>query len=102
MPKDGANTLLSQAEAAAKASSADEGSFGVTSQGQSQPVKHLMVKMKLLPYKLRTFLIRNGLQKLLGRDGGQQEYKEYCSRMLKSWGTSPRKTKEMVKLCTAW
>ena len=52
----------------------NEGRAGTEEEG----VPHLMLKMKLLPYKLRTFLLRNNLGVLLNR--GRDKYREAYSR----------------------
>ncbi|KAG6543229.1 hypothetical protein Mapa_015480 [Marchantia paleacea] len=62
--------------------------------------EHLMLKLKFLPYKLRTFLIRNGLAPLLNK--GISEYKTYYMRQMKNWGTSAQKQKELVQLLDEW
>ncbi|CAI5503301.1 unnamed protein product [Closterium sp. Naga37s-1] len=45
--------------------------------GDRKQVPHVMLKMKFLPYKLRTFLIRNGLGTLLKK--GRHEYMAYAT-----------------------
>ncbi|CAM6083091.1 unnamed protein product [Calypogeia fissa] len=62
--------------------------------------ENLMLKLKFLPYKLRTFLIRNGLACLLNK--GVAEYKSYYMRQMKNWGTSASKQKELVQLLDEW
>lgn len=62
--------------------------------------ENLMIKLKFLTYKLRTFLIRNGLSTLF--KNGHSAYKEYYLRQMKIWGTSPAKIKEMSKLLDEW
>ncbi|KAJ7543365.1 hypothetical protein O6H91_09G034600 [Diphasiastrum complanatum] len=61
---------------------------------------NLMLKLKFLPYKLRTFLIRNGLTTLFTK--GLLAYKEYYSRLMKSWGTSAVKQQELSHLLNEW
>ncbi|XP_057449031.1 tRNA ligase 1-like isoform X2 [Lotus japonicus] len=61
---------------------------------------NLMVKLKFLTYKLRTFLIRNGLPVLFKE--GQSAYKAYYLRQMKIWGTSPGKQKELSKMLDEW
>lgn len=41
-------------------------------------VEPLMLKMKFLPYKLRTFMIRNGLRSLFTK--GKADYRAYIQR----------------------
>ncbi|XP_074311540.1 tRNA ligase 1 [Silene latifolia] len=61
---------------------------------------NLMVKLKFLTYKLRTFLIRNGLS-ILFKDG-PGAYKAYYMRQLKIWGTSEAKKKQLITLLDEW
>ncbi|CAO2814431.1 unnamed protein product [Amaranthus hypochondriacus] len=61
---------------------------------------NLMVKLKFLTYKLRTFLIRNGLS-ILFKDG-PAAYKAYYLRQMKIWGTSAAKQKELSKMLDEW
>ncbi|KAH9622860.1 hypothetical protein KSS87_012910 [Heliosperma pusillum] len=61
---------------------------------------NLMVKLKFLTYKLRTFLIRNGLS-ILFKDG-PGAYKAYYMRQLKIWGTSEAKKRELITLLDEW
>lgn len=62
--------------------------------------ENLMIKLKFLTYKLRTFLIRNGISTLF--KNGPAAYKEYYLRQMKIWGTSHAKIKEMSKLLDEW
>lgn len=59
-----------------------------------------MVKLKFLTYKLRTFLIRNGLPTLF--KDGPAAYKAYYLRQMKNWGTSAAKQKELSKMLDEW
>ncbi|XP_073004035.1 tRNA ligase 1 isoform X1 [Typha latifolia] len=61
---------------------------------------NLMVKLKFLTYKLRTFLIRNGLS-VLFKDG-PSAYKTYYLRQMKNWGTSSNKQRELSKMLDEW
>lgn len=61
---------------------------------------NLMVKLKFLTYKLRTFLIRNGLL-ILFKDG-PAAYRAYYLRQMKNWGTSAAKQKELSKMLDEW
>ncbi|ONK75258.1 uncharacterized protein A4U43_C03F15000 [Asparagus officinalis] len=61
---------------------------------------NLMVKLKFLTYKLRTFLIRNGLS-ILFKDG-PSAYKTYYLRQMKNWGTSAVKQRELSKMLDEW
>lgn len=81
----------------------DEETRGFGECGQDDSVdetQNLMLKLKFLPYKIRTFLIRNGISALF--DKGVAEYKEYYTRQMKIWGTSPEKQMELTKLLNEW
>ncbi|KAJ4978283.1 hypothetical protein NE237_009063 [Protea cynaroides] len=61
---------------------------------------NLMIKLKFLTYKLRTFLIRNGLSILFKE--GPAAYKAYYLRQMKIWGTSAQKQRELSKMLDEW
>ncbi|KAF5954109.1 hypothetical protein HYC85_006965 [Camellia sinensis] len=61
---------------------------------------NLMIKLKFLTYKLRTFLIRNGLSILFKQ--GPSAYKTYYLRQMKIWNTSPGKQKQLSKMLDEW
>uniref|UniRef100_A0A5B6ZRT4 tRNA ligase phosphodiesterase domain-containing protein n=2 Tax=Davidia involucrata TaxID=16924 RepID=A0A5B6ZRT4_DAVIN len=61
---------------------------------------NLMIKLKFLTYKLRTFLIRNGLSILFKE--GPAAYKAYYLRQMKIWNTSPGKQRELSKMLDEW
>ncbi|XP_068669369.1 tRNA ligase 1-like isoform X2 [Aristolochia californica] len=61
---------------------------------------NLMIKLKFLTYKLRTFLIRNGLSTLFKE--GPVAYKNYYLRQMKNWGTSAKKQWELCKMLDEW
>ncbi|KAJ6750076.1 hypothetical protein OIU85_000682 [Salix viminalis] len=61
---------------------------------------NLMIKLKFLTYKLRTFLIRNGLSTLF--KDGPSAYKAYYLRQMKIWGTSAGKQQELSKMLDEW
>ncbi|KAG7950036.1 hypothetical protein I3843_13G092700 [Carya illinoinensis] len=61
---------------------------------------NLMIKLKFLTYKLRTFLIRNGLSILFKE--GPAAYKAYYLRQMKIWGTSAGKQRELSKMLDEW
>ncbi|XP_075093401.1 tRNA ligase 1 [Nicotiana tabacum] len=61
---------------------------------------NLMVKLKFLTYKLRTFLIRNGLMTLFKE--GPSAYKAYYLRQMKIWNTSAAKQRELCKMLDEW
>ncbi|CAI9289453.1 unnamed protein product [Lactuca saligna] len=61
---------------------------------------NLMIKLKFLTYKLRTFLIRNGLSILFKE--GPAAYKTYYLRQMKIWNTSPGKQRQLSKMLDEW
>ncbi|KAA8544005.1 hypothetical protein F0562_021818 [Nyssa sinensis] len=61
---------------------------------------NLMIKLKFLTYKLRTFLIRNGLSILFKE--GPAAYRAYYLRQMKIWNTSPGKQRELSKMLDEW
>lgn len=68
--------------------------------GLADEDSNLMVKLKFLTYKLRTFLIRNGLSTLF--KDGPSAYRTYYLRQMKNWGTSTNKQRELIKLLDEW
>ncbi|KAM7496694.1 hypothetical protein LguiA_021108 [Lonicera macranthoides] len=60
----------------------------------------LMVKLKFLTYKLRTFLIRNGLSILFQE--GPFAYKAYYLRQIKIWNTSAAKQGQLIRMLDEW
>ncbi|CAN6171249.1 unnamed protein product [Urochloa humidicola] len=71
-----------------------------TVDGLADEDSNLMVKLKFLTYKIRTFLIRNGLSTLF--KDGPLAYRSYYLRQMKNWGTSPSKQKELGKMLDEW
>ncbi|KAI3893597.1 hypothetical protein MKW92_052267 [Papaver armeniacum] len=61
---------------------------------------NLMIKLKFLTYKIRTFLIRNGLSILF--KNGPEAYRTYYLRQMEIWGTSSQKRKELSKMLDEW
>ncbi|OWM84166.1 hypothetical protein CDL15_Pgr028158 [Punica granatum] len=61
---------------------------------------NLMIKLKFLTYKIRTFLIRNGLSILFKE--GPPAYKTYYLRQMKNWGTSSGKQRQLSKMLDEW
>ncbi|KAJ7947775.1 putative RNA ligase [Quillaja saponaria] len=61
---------------------------------------NLMIKLKFLTYKLRTFLIRNGLSTLFKQ--GPAAYKAYYLGQMNKWGTSAGKQRELSKMLDEW
>ncbi|XP_061991202.1 tRNA ligase 1-like [Rosa rugosa] len=68
--------------------------------GLAEEDANLMIKLKFLTYKLRTFLIRNGLSTLFKQ--GPAAYKAYYLRQMKIWGTSAGKQRELSKMLDEW
>ncbi|TVU41334.1 hypothetical protein EJB05_14841, partial [Eragrostis curvula] len=68
--------------------------------GLADEDSNLMVKLKFLTYKIRTFLIRNGLSTLF--KDGPSAYRTYYLRQMKNWGTSAGKQKELSKMLDEW
>ena len=66
----------------------------------AEEAENLMIKLKFLTYKLRNFLVCNGISTLL--KNGPAAYKEYYLRQMKIWGTSHAKIKELSKLLDEW
>ncbi|KAM0863572.1 hypothetical protein ACQ4PT_044515 [Festuca glaucescens] len=87
------NTLLKNIDGALDPSSSTKDSL-------ADEDSNLMVKLKFLTYKIRTFLIRNGLS-ILFKDG-PSAYKTYYLRQMKIWGTSASKQKELTKMLDEW
>ncbi|XP_052186627.1 tRNA ligase 1 isoform X2 [Diospyros lotus] len=61
---------------------------------------NLMIKLKFLTYKLRTFLIRNGLSILFKQ--GPAAYRTYYLRQMKIWNTSQGKQNQLSKMLDEW
>ncbi|KAG1368834.1 tRNA ligase 1 [Cocos nucifera] len=72
----------------------------LASDGLANEDANVMIKLKFLTYKLRTFLIRNGLS-ILFKDG-PWAYKTYYLRQMKNWGTSAGKQRELSKMLDEW
>ncbi|XP_073019695.1 tRNA ligase 1-like isoform X5 [Primulina eburnea] len=60
----------------------------------------LMIKLKFLTYKIRTFLLRNGLSTLFKK--GPAAYKDYYLSQMKIWNTSHEKQKELRIMLDEW
>ncbi|XP_071701268.1 tRNA ligase 1 [Rutidosis leptorrhynchoides] len=78
----------------------EDGDDTFTKSGLADEDANLMIKLKFLPYKLRTFLIRNGLSTLF--KDGQAAYKTYYLRQMKIWNTSSVKQKQLSKMLDEW
>lgn len=84
-----------------RTSSIDGGSIAASGKdGLADEDANLMIKLKFLTYKLRTFLIRNGLPILFKE--GPAAYKAYYLRQMKTWGTSAGKQRELSKMLDEW
>ncbi|KAG0542028.1 hypothetical protein BDA96_02G067700 [Sorghum bicolor] len=92
LAKDG-DTLLKNINGALDSNSSDV-------DGLADEDSNLMVKLKFLTYKLRTFLIRNGLSTLF--KDGPSAYRAYYLRQMKNWGTSANKQRELSKMLDEW
>ncbi|KAL8553570.1 hypothetical protein ACS0TY_002035 [Phlomoides rotata] len=80
---------------------AGSGSNGdLTKDGLAVEDANLMIKLKFLTYKIRTFLIRNGLSVLFNKD--EVAYKDYYLRQMKIWHTSAAKQRELSKMLDEW
>ncbi|CAG7867414.1 unnamed protein product [Brassica rapa] len=89
---------LKSIDSAVKDASENSGQQG--KDGLADDDANLMIKLKFLTYKLRTFLIRNGLSILFKE--GPAAYKAYYLRQMKIWGTSDGKQKELCKMLDEW
>ncbi|CAA0811963.1 RNAligase [Striga hermonthica] len=77
------------------------GTNGASAQdGLADEDANLMIKLKFLTYKLRTFLIRNGLPVLFKQ--GPAAYKAYYLRQMQKWNTSTAKQRELTKMLDEW
>ncbi|KAK1264849.1 hypothetical protein QJS04_geneDACA010575 [Acorus gramineus] len=72
----------------------------ICTDGLADEDANLMIKLKFLTYKLRTFLIRNGMSTLFKESPGN--YKSYYLRQMKIWGTSAGKQRELSKMLDEW
>ncbi|CAN1281665.1 tRNA ligase 1 [Linum perenne] len=78
----------------------NENGAGLAKDSLADDDANLMIKLKFLTYKLRTFLIRNGLS-VLFKDG-PSAYRTYYLRQMKIWGTSAEKQRELSKMLDEW
>ncbi|XP_048537842.1 tRNA ligase 1-like [Triticum urartu] len=93
LPKDSFNALPENVNGVSNSRSS-------TKDGLVDEDSNLMVKLKFLTYKIRTFLIRNGLSTLF--KDGPSAYRTYYLRQMEIWGTSPSKQKELAKMLDEW
>ena len=68
--------------------------------GSLDPDTGLMLKMKFLPYMVRTFGCRNGLKSL--KVGGQDGFVRYTSNLLTKWRMSIEARKQWMPFFRAW
>ena len=61
---------------------------------------YLMLKMKMLPYMVRTFGCRNGL-KVIDK-GGAREFAKYTAKLLRMWGMSTASFAKWQPFFQAW
>jgi hypothetical protein len=59
-----------------------------------------MLKMKLLPYMIRTFCCRNGLATI--KSGGPSAFSFYCQNLLSKWGISRQGIEAWQPFLDAW
>ncbi|KAI3450520.1 hypothetical protein Pfo_007185 [Paulownia fortunei] len=84
-----------------KETNAESGTNGASAKdGLADEDANLMIKLKFLTYKLRTFLIRNGLPILFKQ--GEAAYKAYYLRQMQKWNTSAAKQRELSKMLDEW
>ena len=62
--------------------------------------ENLMLKMKFLPYMVRTFGCRNGLSSL--RQGGVEAFVKYTNNLLSKWGISAEGRLKWAPFFQAW
>nr|XP_029120792.1 tRNA ligase 1 isoform X2 [Elaeis guineensis] len=98
--KERATELAKDSNALLKNINGSCDSSTLASDGIANEDENLMIKLKFLTYKLRTFLIRNGLS-ILFKDG-PSAYKTYYLRQMKNWGTSAGKQRELSKMLDEW
>eukprot|EP00977_Amphora_coffeiformis_P010602 scaffold2500_cov176-Amphora_coffeaeformis.AAC.13 len=65
-----------------------------------QKGEYLMLKMKFLPYMVRTFGCRNGLSKL--RQGGVDAFIKYTNGLLSKWNISADGRRRWIPFFRAW
>lgn len=78
----------------------NEGNGASGKDGLADEDANLMIKLKFLTYKIRTFLIRNGLSILFKE--GPAAYRAYYLRQMKIWNTSTVKQRELSKMLDEW
>jgi len=68
------------------------------SEGAAKDV--LMIKLKFLPYMVRTFIIRNGLSTL--RRQGVENFQIFASNMMRKWNITPLAQKKWSNYFHSW
>ncbi|XP_059626746.1 tRNA ligase 1 [Cornus florida] len=96
--KDKASDIEKTGNGMIKNINSENGALG--KDGLADEDANLMIKLKFLTYKLRTFLIRNGLAILFKE--GPASYRAYYLRQMKIWNTSPGKQRELSKMLDEW
>ncbi|KAG6523281.1 hypothetical protein ZIOFF_013137 [Zingiber officinale] len=98
--KERAAELSKEGDSFLKSVNGSPNSSSLMAESLADEDANLMIKLKFLTYKLRTFLIRNGLS-ILFKDG-PSAYKTYYLRQMKIWGTSVGKQRELSKMLDEW
>ncbi|XP_042455915.1 tRNA ligase 1-like isoform X2 [Zingiber officinale] len=98
--KERAAELSKEGDSFLKSVNGNPNSSSLMAESLADEDANLMIKLKFLTYKLRTFLIRNGLS-ILFKDG-PSAYKTYYLRQMKIWGTSVGKQQELSKMLDEW
>ncbi|CAI9770837.1 unnamed protein product [Fraxinus pennsylvanica] len=96
--KERAAEFAKESDAVLKTMNESNGASG--KDGLADEDANLMIKLKFLTYKIRTFLIRNGLSILFKE--GPAAYKAYYLRQMKIWNTSTAKQRELSKMLDEW
>jgi hypothetical protein len=78
----------------------DRGSNDTASFPRNRQDETLMLKMKLLPYMVRTFCCRNGLGVL--KDQGVEGFVKFTKNLLTTWGISPASRYRWNPFFKAW
>ncbi|KAI5080907.1 hypothetical protein GOP47_0004090 [Adiantum capillus-veneris] len=83
-----------------RSQSGNEHEVYVEDDALADEAQNQMLKLKFLTYKLRTFLIRNGLSTLF--ESGFAAYKKYYLKLMDIWGTSASKRQQLDQMLTEW
>ncbi|PIA61841.1 hypothetical protein AQUCO_00200085v1 [Aquilegia coerulea] len=98
--KERAAEIAKDSEVILKKTNANGHTSTSGAEGLADEDANLMIKLKFLTYKIRTFLIRNGLSTLF--KDGPAAYKTYYLRQMKIWNTSAGKQRELTKMLDEW